>query len=82
MVAKFLKDSVIRVQSSMNEWMDCVFVVSKEDEEKAHEVLSKAWDRFFGKMETAGAMVITWKPKWLKQGLRLMRTMLTQTNRR
>lgn len=45
-MVEILKDSVIRVQSSMNEWMDCVFVVSKEDEEKAHEVLSKAWDSF------------------------------------
>lgn len=46
-MVEILKDSVIRVQSSMNEWMDCVFVVSKEDEEKAHEVLSKAWDSFW-----------------------------------
>ena len=46
-MVEILKESVIRVQSSMNEWMDCVFVVSKEDEEKAHEVLSKAWDSFW-----------------------------------
>lgn len=30
-----LKESVIRVQSQLNDWMDCVFVVSKDDEEKA-----------------------------------------------
>lgn len=46
-MVEVLKDSVIRVQSSMNEWMDCVFVVSKEDEKKAHEVLRKAWDSFW-----------------------------------
>ena len=58
-----LKESVIRVQSQLNDWMDCVFVVSKDDEEKAREVLEKAWDSF-GKMETAGAMAITWKISW------------------
>lgn len=26
-----LKESVIRVQSQLNDWMDCVFVVSKDD---------------------------------------------------
>ena len=30
-----LKESVIRVQSQLNDWMDCVFVVSKDDEEMA-----------------------------------------------
>lgn len=58
-----LKESVIRVQSQLNDWMDCVFVVSKDDEEKAREVLEKAWDSFW-KMETAGAMAITWKISW------------------
>ena len=46
-MVEILKDSVIRVQSSMNEWMDCVFVVNKDDEEKAREVLEKAWDSFW-----------------------------------
>ena len=32
-MVEILKESVIRVQSSMNEWMDCVFVV--------------AWDSFW-----------------------------------
>lgn len=44
-----LKESVIRVQSQLNDWMDCVFVVSKDDEEKAREVLEKAWDSFLGR---------------------------------
>lgn len=39
-----LKESVIRVQSQLNDWMDCVFIVSKDDEEKAREVLEKAWN--------------------------------------
>ena len=34
-------------QSQLNDWMDCVFVVSKDDEEKAREVLEKAWDSFW-----------------------------------
>lgn len=58
-----LKESVIRVQSQLNDWMDCVFIVSKDDEEKAREVLEKAWDSFW-KMETVGATVITWKISW------------------
>ena len=52
-----LKESVIRVQSQLNDWMDCVFVVSKDDEEKAREVLEKLGQ--FWKMETAGATAIT-----------------------
>lgn len=43
-----LKESVIRVQSQLNDWMDCVFVVSKDDEEKAREVLEKA-GQFLGR---------------------------------
>lgn len=46
-MVEILKDSAIRVQSSMNEWMDCVFAVSKDDEEKARETLEKAWDSFW-----------------------------------
>ena len=57
-MVEILKDSVIRVQSSMNEWMDCVFVVSKEDEEKAHEVLSKAWDKQRGVFVPIGRPVL------------------------
>ena len=29
---KVLKESMIRVQSQLNDWMDCVFVVNKNDE--------------------------------------------------
>lgn len=46
-MVEVLKDSVIRVQSSTNEWMDAVYLVSKDDEEKAKEVLQKAWDVFW-----------------------------------
>lgn len=55
---EILKESVIRVQSQLNDWMDCVFVVNKNDEEKARDVLEKAWDSF-GKMWTVGATAIT-----------------------
>lgn len=46
-MVEVLTNSVIRVQSVVNEWMDCIFVVSQEDEEKAHKVLDKAWDSFW-----------------------------------
>lgn len=46
-MVEVLKDSVIRVQSSSNEWMDAVYLVKKDDEEKAKEVLQKAWDDFW-----------------------------------
>ena len=49
-----LKESVIRVQSQLNDWMDCVFVVSKDDEEKAREVLEKAWDSFWEENNSTG----------------------------
>lgn len=42
-----MKGGCIRVQSSTNEWMDCIFLVSEEDKEKAKEVLQKAWDDFW-----------------------------------
>lgn len=46
---KVLKESMIRVQSQLNDWMDCVFVVNKDDEEKARDVLEKVWDSFLGR---------------------------------
>lgn len=46
-MVEVLECSVIRVSSVLNEWMDCVFVVRKDDEEKAIEVLKKAWDDFW-----------------------------------
>lgn len=42
-----MKGGCIRVQSSTNEWMDCIFLVSEEEKEKAIEVLKKAWDDFW-----------------------------------
>lgn len=41
------KDGVIRVQSSTNEWMDAIYLVNKEDVDKAKEVLQKAWDDYW-----------------------------------
>lgn len=40
-----LKESVIRVQSQLNDWMDCVFIVSKDDEEKARRSSVSSTDR-------------------------------------
>lgn len=37
----------IEVCSDMNEWMDCIFLVSKEDEKAARVVLEKAFDEFW-----------------------------------
>lgn len=42
-----MKGGCIRVQSSTNEWMDCIFLVSEEEKERAKEVLQKAWDDFW-----------------------------------
>ena len=41
------KESSIRVQSSMTEWMNVIFLVSKKDEVKAGEVLQRAFDDFW-----------------------------------
>lgn len=46
-MVRISNDSVIRVQSGTNEWMDAVFLVNKDDEEKARDVLQKAWDNFW-----------------------------------
>ena len=42
-----IKGGCIRVQSSMNEWMDCLFLVNEKDKEIAIEVLKKDWDAFW-----------------------------------
>ncbi len=42
-----VKNGCIRVWSSTNEWIDCIFLVNQEDKEKAIEVLKKAWDAFW-----------------------------------
>lgn len=44
---EILDQVIIRVRSCMNEWMDCIFVVSQEDAENAKEVLRKAWDEWW-----------------------------------
>lgn len=44
---KVLKESVIRVQSQLNDWIDCVFVVNKDDEEKARDVFRESLGQFF-----------------------------------
>lgn len=42
-----MKGGCIRVQSSTNEWMDCIFLVSEADKNRAIEVLKKAWEDFW-----------------------------------
>ena len=42
-----LNDRCIRVYSEMNEWMDCIFIVSAEDAERAEKVLQEAWDSYW-----------------------------------
>ncbi len=46
-MVEVVKDSVIKVNSVLNDWLDCVFVVSKDEEEKAVEVIKKAYDSFW-----------------------------------
>jgi hypothetical protein len=57
---EILKESVIRVQSQLNDWIDCVFVVNKDDEEKARDVLEKVWDSFLGR---CGRLVLRQLPR-------------------
>lgn len=40
-------DVCIEVCSEMNEWIDCIFLVSSADAEKAKAVLEKAFDEFW-----------------------------------
>ena len=42
-----VKNGVIRVYSTMNTWMDCIFLVHETDVERAKKVLEKAWDEFW-----------------------------------
>lgn len=46
-MVEVVKDSVIKVSSVLNDWLDCVFVVSKDEEEKTVEVIKKAYDSFW-----------------------------------
>ena len=57
---EILKESVIRVQSQLNDWIDGVFVVNKDDEEKARDVLEKVWDSFLGR---CGRLVLRQLPR-------------------
>lgn len=45
-MVEIFEGSIIRVRSSVNGWIDAVFLVNKEDEEKAKAVLEEAWDWF------------------------------------
>ena len=38
-----IEDTCIRIHSEMNEWMDCIFIVSEEDAVRAEEVLQVLW---------------------------------------
>lgn len=42
-----IKCGCIRVQSSTNEWMDCIFLVAEVEKEKALKILQEAWDDFW-----------------------------------
>ena len=44
-----LKESVIRVQSQLNDWMDCVFVVSKDDEREGERGIGESLGQFLGR---------------------------------
>ena len=41
------KSTIIRVYSELNNWMDCIVIVSEEKVEHAKKVLEKAWDEFW-----------------------------------
>lgn len=66
MVAE-LSGCAIEIYDQLNPWIDCIFIVSVEDKEKAKEVLQKAYsdwheeeseecygDFFKGRMDEAG----------------------------
>lgn len=41
-----IEDTCIRIRSEINEWMDCIFIVSKDDVARAEEVLQEAWNSY------------------------------------
>lgn len=49
-----IEDTCIRIRSEMNEWMDCIFIVSEEDAARAEKVLQEAWD--FGRRMRLSSM--------------------------
>lgn len=42
-----IEDTCIRIRSEINEWMDCIFIVSKDDVARAEEVLQEAWNSYW-----------------------------------
>lgn len=42
-----VKSGVIRVFSTMNDWIDCVFIVEEKDIKRAITVLEEAYDDFW-----------------------------------
>lgn len=46
-MVEIIKDTCIRIRSEMNEWMDCIFIVSEEDAVRAEKVLQEAWDSYW-----------------------------------
>lgn len=42
-----IENVCIRISSELNEWMDCIFIVGKEDAAKAETVLREAWDSYW-----------------------------------
>lgn len=41
----------IQVFSSLNEWIDCVFLVNKEDKERAVKILNEKFDEWWDNEE-------------------------------
>lgn len=55
-----IEDTCIRIRSEMNEWMDCIFIVSEEDAARAEKVLQED-GIVTGKTVMAGVMETIWK---------------------
>ena len=43
-----IEDTCIRIRSEMNEWMDCIFIVSEEDAARAVRDRGRRFTRTFG----------------------------------
>lgn len=46
-MARVMEEVPIQVFSSTNEWIDCIFLVDKDDAKQAAEVLDEAMNRWF-----------------------------------
>lgn len=55
-----IEDTCIRIRSEMNEWMDCIFIVSEEDAARARKFCRKH-GIVTGKTVMAGVMETIWK---------------------